>query len=266
MRPRPFEIWPDTAHTRTMTEPGNYFSSASDEYRRFRPQYPETLFDFLLRISPDNRHAWDCGCGNGQASVTLAARFRRVTASDVSAAQIAEAEKRDNIRYVVSPAEAIEAEDHSLDLITVAQAIHWFDHPRFFAEVRRVLKPGGVLAAWGYQLLHTDTALDACVTDFHSRIVGPYWPPGRELLDEGYRGIDFPFPREQTPQFFMERKWTFEHLIGYLNTWSAVKRYEEVCGRNPVDEYVSELRKAWGSHEMLRVYWPLILYTGRKPE
>lgn len=248
-----------------MSQSTNYFSSASDDYRRYRPHYPEVLFDYLLDMAPGAERAWDCGCGNGQASVALAQRFRHVTATDLSAAQIAQAEPRDNISYRVGAAEAIDSGDASLDLVTVAQAIHWFDHRRFFPEVRRALKPGGLLAAWGYQLLYTDTELDAWVEHFHSQIVGPYWPPGRELLDEGYSRIEFPFPRQRTPEFFMEREWSFEHLTGYLNTWSAVKRYQEVQGCNPVEQYRSQLREAWGRRSSRRVYWPLILYVGKKP-
>lgn len=248
-----------------MSQFKDHFSSASDDYRTYRPQYPVALFDYLAAQAPAREQAWDCGCGNGQASVALAERFRQVTASDASAAQIAQAEARDNIRYLVSPAEEIAAADESLDLITVAQAIHWFDHLRFFAEAKRSLKSGGVLAAWGYQLLYTDTPLDEFIAGFHGEVVGPYWPAGRELLDEGYTRIDFPFPREQAPAFFMRRTWSFAHLLGYLNTWSAVKAYEKSHGRNPVTEHEATLREYWGDKELMDVYWPLILYVGKKP-
>jgi SAM-dependent methyltransferase len=248
-----------------MTQFKDYFSSASDDYRTYRPQYPVELFDYLAALAPAKERAWDCGCGNGQASVALAERFAEVTASDASAAQIAQAEARDNLSYRVSPAESIAAPDASLDLITVAQAIHWFDHPRFFAEVERTLKPQGVLAAWGYQLLYTDTPLDDFIVHFHGEVVGPYWPAGRELLDEGYTRIDFPFARENPPAFFMRRRWRFQQLLGYLNTWSAVKAYEKALGRNPVEESQAALKQLWGQRSEMDVYWPLILYVGKKP-
>lgn len=244
----------------------DHFSLASDDYRSYRPRYPAELFDYLAAMAPAREWAWDCGCGNGQASVALADRFDEVSASDASSAQIAEAEIRDNIAYRVSPAEIIAAPDASLDLITVAQAIHWFDHPRFFAEVERTLKPHGVLAAWGYQLLYTDTPLDDFIAHFHSELVGPYWPAGRELLDEGYTRIDFPFPREDAPPFTMRQCWTFRQLLGYLNTWSAVKAYENVLGRNPVAESEAKLKQLWGEKAAKDVYWPVILYVGKKPE
>lgn len=243
----------------------DHFSSASDRYRTFRPQYPAELFSYLADISPATNHAWDCGCGNGQASVVLANHFAQVTATDASAAQIAEAMPASNVNYCVAPAESISAADESLDLITVAQAIHWFDHGKFFAEVERSLKPGGVLAAWGYQLLYSNTALDAVIEHFHSDVVGAYWPKGRELLDNGYTKIPFCFPRETTPEFFMRIEWQFEHLLGYLNTWSAVKAYEQAKGSNPVENCRDVLLSAWGDAQQSKaIFWPLILYVGKK--
>ncbi|GAB1262850.1 class I SAM-dependent methyltransferase [Aurantivibrio plasticivorans] len=241
------------------------FSQASNAYRDFRPDYPEALYRYLATLSPSTELVWDCGCGNGQASIALADHFDRVFATDISDNQIAHATSRPNITYRVSPAEHVALHDSSVDLVTVAQAIHWFDHSRFFAEVSRVLKPGGVLAAWGYQLLHTGTALDDIVAEFHSQVIGPYWPKGRELLDEGYTKIPLPYPREKTPAFSMEKQWHFDHLIGYLNTWSAVKSYEADTGRNPVSLYSDRFLQAWGAPESEKpVSWPLILYVGIK--
>ena len=248
-----------------MSEFKDYFSTASDAYKRFRPRYPAELYEYLASVAPATGLAWDCGCGNGQAAVALASRFHEVIASDASAAQIAQAQPAPNLEYRVSPAEQIGAEDSSLDLITVAQAIHWFDHQRFFAEVDRTLKPGGILAAWGYQLLYTDTGLDPVIAHFHSQKVGPYWPPERALLDEGYTRITFPYPREKTPAFFMRTRWRFSHLLGYLNTWSAVKQYEKALGSNPIEEEFPALMAAWGNVGAEKdIYWPLILYVGKK--
>ncbi|MGQ9424946.1 class I SAM-dependent methyltransferase [Gilvimarinus sp. F26214L] len=248
-----------------MTEQSNYFSSAPDHYRQFRPRYPRELFDYLADICPGRDRAWDCACGNGQATIALSRRFAQVSASDVSAAQIAQAEPCSNVHYSVSPAEPIDAPDATLDLVTVAQAIHWFDHSRFFPEVNRVLRPGGILAAWGYQLLYTDTGLDQCIARFHRDVLGPYWPSGRELLDEGYTAIDFPYPRLRAPDFYMRQKWNFRQLTGYLSTWSAVKRYREIQGVDPLQQVSAELQRAWGDAQVRAVHWPLILYVGRKP-
>lgn len=248
-----------------MTEFKDYFSSGSDSYKRFRPLYPQALYDYLASISPSQKEAWDVGCGNGQAALELSKRFQQVHASDASAEQINQAQPAENLTYHVSPAESIEADDNSLDLITVAQAIHWFDHPRFFNEVNRTLKPGGVLAAWGYQLLYTDTELDPIIEHFHSEIVGPYWPKERALLDNSYSKISFPYPRLTPPEFFMEASWEFGHLLGYLNTWSAVKQYEKNLGHNPVEEEFETLKSGWGDTKQSKaIFWPLILYIGKK--
>lgn len=243
----------------------DYFSTASNDYRRFRPEYPPELFQWLSQQAPAQQRAVDVGCGNGQASVALAVHFDEVIATDASAAQIEQAQAAAGVQYQTSPAESIPAADSSIDLIALAQAIHWFDHPRFFAEVDRVLKPGGVLAVWGYQLLYTDTDLDAVIEHFHSQVVGPYWPPERALLDNGYSRIAFPWPRLPAPAFRMGARWSFRHLLGYLNTWSAVKQYEKAQGHNPVEKHLDTLLAAWGDPDSAKeIYWPLILYVGKK--
>lgn len=244
----------------------DYFSGASDEYKLFRPRYPTELYHYLAGTTPANQLAYDVGCGNGQAACALAEHFEVVHASDASATQIEQAQSRANVVYRVSPAETIACSDGTLDLVTVAQAIHWFQHDAFFKEVERALKPGGVLAAWGYQLLYTNTPLDDVVNDFHDNLIGPYWPAERKLLDDSYSRITFPYPRENAPRFQMTASWTFNHLVGYLNTWSAVKQYEQANGKNPIEMYFSELKSAWGdTGRSQQICWPLILYVGRKP-
>jgi len=250
-----------------MTTFNDHFSDASSDYKAYRPQYPNELFEFLADLSPAKQNVWDCGCGNGQASVALAEYFQNVFASDASEAQIKQAEKKPNIQYSTSPAESMVASDNSLDMVSVAQAIHWFDHDKFFKEVDRVLKPGGVLAAWGYQLIYTDTALDSLIEKLHGEIVGPYWPKGRELLDEGFTKIPFPYARHAAPKFFMSAEWSFSELLGYLNTWSAVKKYQQAKGENPIEIIFEELKAAWDlvGDQRKKVHWPLILYVGKKP-
>lgn len=248
-----------------MAEFKDYFSTASDDYKRFRPDYPSALYEYLAGIPPTTQMAWDVGCGNGQAAGQLARYFSQVHASDASATQVEQAIPSTNVIYHVAPAERIDSNDDSVDLITVAQAIHWFDHKRFFKEVDRVLKPGGVLAVWGYQLLYTDTDLDKVIEDFHRNVVGPYWPPERALLDDGYTRIEFPYPRTEVPEFFMRARWQFSHLIGYLNTWSAVKQYEKAQGHNPIEKHFKAIESAWGDTSCEKeIYWPLILYVGNK--
>ncbi len=243
----------------------DYFSSASDNYKRFRPVYPRELYEYLAQITPERKLAWDVGCGNGQAAKEMANLFQQVVATDASAEQIAQTRSAGNLQFFVSPAETLNANDNSIDLITVAQAIHWFDHAKFFAAVQKKLKPGGILAVWGYQLLYTDSPLDPMIERFHSEIVGPYWPPERALLDNGYTKVPFPYPALKSPTFFMRTNWSFGDLIGYLNTWSAVKQYEIKQGYNPVEHHFEEIKAAWGDLDRsLPIYWPLILYVGRK--
>lgn len=248
-----------------MSDFKNYFSSAADAYRRFRPHYPAALFDYLAGIAPATDRAWDCGCGNGQASVALAQRFKRVTATDASAEQIQQAQTAPNLDYRVGRAECIDAPAESLDLVTVAQALHWFNTDEFFAAVDRGLKPGGVLAVWGYQLFQSDATLDTVIENFYTAVVGPYWPAERALLDDGYRDISFPYAALDAPDFRMQCEWTFEQLIGYLKTWSAVKRYERARDVNPVDAERPALQKAWGEVSVARkIVWPLVFYAGKK--
>ncbi|MCP4377042.1 MAG: class I SAM-dependent methyltransferase, partial [bacterium] len=203
----------------------DHFSDQSGDYLRYRPSYPGALFAFLAEIPPMQHRAWDCATGSGQAAHGLSTHFERVIATDASAAQIDSAVPAANVHYRVAPAEASGLPDRSVDLVTVAQALHWLDLERFYGEVRRVLKPGGLLAVWSYNLLRTDPAIDAEVDAFYSHTVGPYWPPERRLVESGYRDLPFPFPELDTPPFAMTARWRLEQLLGYLGTWSATKRY-----------------------------------------
>ena len=248
-----------------MAHSQNLFSLQSQAYKQYRPQYPDELFQYLAKLAPSNHLAWDCGCGNGQATIALAQYFQRVEATDISAEQIAAAESAANVSYRVCAAEKIQAHNNSVDLVIVAQAIHWFKHDQFFAEVNRVLKPGGILAVWGYMLFRSDSPIDAHIAKLHGETVGAYWPKGRELLDAGYRHIPFPYPHLDTPSFTLRCRWQFPQVIGYLNTWSAVKAYHQAHGVNPVAAIYEELLSAWGGETVAReVYWPLVTYLGRK--
>lgn len=240
----------------------DHFSHASDDYRRWRPRYPDELFAWLASEAPSRTLAWDCGTGNGQAAVGLARFFQRVLASDASAAQIAEAEESANVRYVVAPAERSPLEDDSADAVTVAQALHWFDVPRFHDEVRRVLRPGGVVAEWGYGLADVDDAVDAVLQRFANVTVGPHWPPERALVDSGYAGVPFPFERIEAPAFAMTATWDLDRMLSYVGTWSSVNRCRNATGADPMPGLERELSPLWGSGER-EVRWPLILHVGR---
>ncbi|HYH43912.1 MAG TPA: SAM-dependent methyltransferase, partial [Burkholderiales bacterium] len=153
----------------------------------------------------------------------------------------------------------------SVDLVTVAQAVHWFDFDRFHAEVRRVAVSRAIIAVWCYGMHRLDdAAIDAALDRFYEDVVGPYWPPERRFIDEGYRTIPFPFEEIAPPGFEMVETWSLPRLLGYLRTWSATSRYREVHGTDPVAALGEELAALWGSEgEMKRVRWPLALRVGR---
>jgi ubiquinone/menaquinone biosynthesis C-methylase UbiE len=242
----------------------DHFSSHAEAYARSRPGYPQELFSHLAALAPKRQLAWDCATGNGQVAIGLAQHFERVIATDASAAQIAHAFPDERVAYLVEPAEATTLEAASADLVTVGQALHWFDLDRFYAEARRVLRAGGVIAAWCYGRCTIAPDLDAIVDRFYADIVGPFWPPERALVESGYRTLPFPFARVPLPEFSMHADWTADELIAYLGTWSATKRFETETGRDPVSEIEDPLMNAWGSrHARRRIQWPLSFLAGR---
>jgi SAM-dependent methyltransferase len=242
----------------------DHFSKQAADYAKFRPRYPQELFDYLGSIAPSRQLAWDCGTGNGQAAVGLASVFDRVIATDASEKQIANAQSHEIVEYRVAPAEKSGIGSDTLDLIMVAQALHWFDLDRFYAEARRVLKPDGVLAASAYNLLHIETAIDEVVNRYYNEVVGPFWPPERELIEQ-FSNLSFPFHEIDAPQFEMAVQWSLDHLLGYLRTWSSTQRFIAAKGSDPLEQIMDELRSAWGKPEQTRnVTWPLIVRIGRK--
>lgn len=245
----------------------DHFSRQASGYAQFRPSYPRAMFEFLASLTTERRLAWDCATGNGQAAIGLADVFERVIATDASAAQIANAIPHQRVEYRVAPAEASGLEPHAFDLVMVAQALHWFDVPAFNAEAERVLKPGGILALVCYTFLKIAPEIDAVVNRFYSDVVGPYWPPERTLIENGYRDLPFPFAQIPTPSFRIEVRWSVEQLAGYLRSWSATQKFITARGVDPVDDLMVELRKAWGNAEAERlVTWPLVLRVGRAGE
>ena len=241
----------------------DHFSGHADVYARYRPDYPEALFDWLAEVAPARERAWDCATGNGQAAVALAARFAEVVGTDASAEQVANAFPHPNVRYRVAPAEASGLEAESVDVVTVAQALHWFDVPAFFAEARRVLRPRGVLAVWAYEVFSASPEADRVIHRLYRDIVGPYWPPERKAIEEGYRGYTLPFEPIEPPEFEMKKRWTADDALGYLRTWSAAQRYARANGADPVALVADDLRRAWGEG-VREARWPLVLLAGRK--
>jgi ubiquinone/menaquinone biosynthesis C-methylase UbiE len=243
----------------------DHFSGVASRYADFRPHYPAALFDYLATLAPREPTIWDCACGNGQATVDLAARFGRIIATDASKDQIASASPQAGVEYRVATAEQSGLPDQSVALVIVAQALHWFDLEQFYAEVRRVLRPEGVLAVWAYGINDVEgDAVNALVQDYYANIVGPYWPPERRLVEEGYRTIPFPFTEITPPAFRMEAHWTLEQLLGYFSTWSATSRFKKATGQDPLPSLAARLTEVWGEVESSRrVVWPLSVRIGR---
>jgi SAM-dependent methyltransferase len=242
----------------------DHFSHHAGDYARYRPDYPPALFEFLAHSVRQHELAWDCGTGSGQAALGLADYFDRVIATDPSAEQIQNAVRNEKISYVVAPAEHVEIRSHSVDLVTVAQALHWFPFEEFYREVRRVLKPDGLLAAWCYGLNRINPDVDKVVQHYYTNIVGPYWPPERRFIDEKYRTVPFPFVELPPPEFHMKAEWDLNDLMGYLRTWSATRRFEQKNEQNPLDIIHRLLAKTWGPADVRKtVRWPIYLRLGR---
>lgn len=250
--------------TQSSTPFKDHFSGHAAAYRAARPTYPDALFDWLATLPARRRLAWDAGCGNGQATVALAAHFDAVVGTDPSAPQIASAVAHPRVSYRVEPAEATSLAAGSVDLVTVAQALHWFDLARFHAEARRVAAPGAAIAAWTYGLCAITPAVDAVVQRLYEDIVGAYWPPERRHIEAGYASLPFPFAPIEAPAFAMELAWTLPQFVAYLDSWSACQRYRQAHGVDPLALVAAELAAAWGEPAQARaVRWPLAVIAGR---
>lgn len=244
----------------------DHFSGHAADYARARPRYPQMLYNWLADQCDKRALAWDCATGNGQAAVALAEYFDAVFATDASAEQIANAAKHPRVQYEVSPAEDSGLPTQSVDLVTVAQAMHWFDLKRFYAEVKRVLKPRGVFAAWGYDLTRVEPAIDAVIDRFDRELVGPYWPPERAHIDAHYADFEFPFLRIEAPPFVMRNKWNREQFLDYIGTWSSVRRYLDEKKEDPREILRNELAPLWPEKAVREVHWPMFFLAGINQE
>ena len=242
----------------------DHFSGHAADYARHRPQYPPALFACLARLAPGRALAWDAGTGSGQAALGLAEHFARVIATDAAAQQIANAVPHARVEYRVAAAESLDAPARSVDLLIAAQAAHWFDLARFYAEARRILKPHGVVAIWCYGLTRVAPEVDVIVEHFYRDVVGPFWPPERQFIDERYQTLPFPFAEQQPPEFRIETAWQLPDFMRYLCTWSAARRYMAQHGADPLQPLEQRLAQAWGARARPRVVrWPIHLRIGR---
>ncbi len=241
----------------------DHFSARSADYAASRPTYPPELGAYLAAQSPGTELALDCGCGNGQLSVLLAEQFDHVLATDASAQQIAAATPHPRITYKVAPAEASGLAPASADLIVVAQAAHWFDLEAFYAEARRAAKPGALLALICYGVFHVEGAAEALLQEFYWKTMGPYWPAERRYVEEAYRTLPFPFQEMPSPDLAIERQWTREQFLLYVETWSAVREAEKAVGREPVGDFARDLAAVWPDDAVYPVRWPLAFRMAR---
>ncbi|AKD04713.1 class I SAM-dependent methyltransferase [Pontibacter korlensis] len=245
-------------------QPKDNFSEQASAYAAFRPHYPQQLYDFLYSLPMQRDTAWDCGTGNGQVASELAKAFKLVYATDISEAQLQHAPQRQNIRYLTCPAESSPLQSHSIDLLTVAQAVHWFDFKRFTNEAERVLKPGGWIALWGYGLVQAaDQQLNPLIKYFYTHTVGPYWDQERKHIDNKYEPVPFPFAEIKTPDFSIPVNWTRADLLGYLSSWSSVQHFNRHNLFSPLPEFENKLQVYWPSEEKKEFNFPVFLRVGQ---
>lgn len=244
----------------------DYFSKQAGDYARYRPRYPEALFTYLASLCPHHDTAWDCATGNGQVALSLTQHFQQIYATDASEKQIAQTFAHDRVHYTIAPAEASQLPDRSMDLITVGQALHWFNLDNFYLEVRRVAKPTAILAVWCYDLLQIPQApasIQAALQAYYD-LTNPFWPPERELVNQQYQTIPFPFTEIVAPAFSMQIEWTIDHLLGYLFTWSATQRCIEQHGLAQIAEASENLKHAWDAVQPTQlIQWSLPLRVGQ---
>ena len=253
--------------------PKDLFSKQSKQYASSRPTYPRELFEFIVGLVDEKNLVWDCATGNGQAAVVLAEYFKHVVASDISAKQIENAQQKRNITYRIFPAEKTPLEDNTVDLITVAQALHWFDFDKFYKEAKRALKKkndksmGGIIAAWAYGLHSISPGLDKVSHRLYEDILGDkYWAPERKYVEAKYETIPFPFEQVPAPQFQIELNWNMPDLVNYFHSWSSVQKFIEKNNYDPVSDILDSLEDAWGGkhriNEKRKVVWPLYVKVG----
>jgi SAM-dependent methyltransferase len=242
----------------------DHFSRQSADYSRYRPGYPPALLEWIASRAPARTLAVDCATGNGQAAVALAAHFDAVLAVDGSRAQLERAQPHPRVRYQCAMAEHLPVPDQSVALVAAAQAVHWFDFARFYAECRRVLQPGGVIAVWTYEKFRANARVDAALDRFYYDVIGPYWPPERRYVDEAYTTLPFPWAEERAPEFTLVTDWSLEQVMGYLATWSSVQRYRVANpGDDPLPALAAELATVWPADGTVRLNWPVHLRLGR---
>jgi ubiquinone/menaquinone biosynthesis C-methylase UbiE len=238
------------------------FSGHATDYALYRPDYPEALYQWVFRHVQHFDKAWDCATGNGQVATVLAKYFSEVEATDLSQAQISQAVLLPNVHYQVSPAETTPFDANTFDLITVGQALHWFDFELFNKEVKRVAKKGAIIAVWGYELLTISPEIDAIILDFYQNTIGDYWDDERRHIENQYADVHFPYNTLKKSIFLQNYDWSLTQLCHYLNTWSSVRKFEKANGNNPIEALHDRLNGIWGSASTRLVTFPVFGQLG----
>lgn len=245
----------------------DHFSALAETYLKYRPTYPSVLFEYLASICNDHKQAWDCGTGNGQAARFLTEHFDNVFATDASKEQLAQTSDHPKIMFKNEPAEKVSLINESTDLVTVATAVHWFNFEKFYAEVKRVLKPGGIIAVWGYHLFSITPGVDKLLIKYYKEILNNYWPEQFHFVDSRYADLPFPFAELIPPNFEMITDWDLNQVAGFLDSWSGTKIYLQKTGNHPLDIIWSELNNEWGNKKVKRkIFWPLHMRVGIKTD
>ena len=240
------------------------FSKQSDLYARYRPTYPKELYEYILSFVKEKNAVWDCATGNGQAAVVLADHFKKVIATDISAAQIEKATLKENIEYLVCPAESTPFEENTFDLITVAQAYHWINWKEFKKEVTRVSKPEAIIAIWVYfRNMPGDKKVDDAIFSFYENVTRPYWDEARKYVEEKYSTVEFDYDLLPVKDFETTLNWEREDMIGYISSWSAIQKYIKVNGHSPIPIIEEKINKLWPEGEIKKVRFPIYLKLGR---
>lgn len=240
------------------------FSHSADYYSKYRPLYPPSLFEFIYDKSNFFEKAWDAGTGNGQVASVLCEKFENVYATDISPQQLEFAKNNSGIIYKREAAEDCSAPDQCFDLIVAAQAVHWFDRSRFYNQANRCLKPGGCLAVWVYENIEVNPEIDAVIQHLYKNVLGSYWDPERKIIEQRLLSITFPFEEMSCPEFYIMEHWDSDQIIGYLNSWSAVKHYQDTNNCSPLIEVVQSINDIWPQNQKLYVKFPIYKRMGRK--
>ena len=239
------------------------FSVTAEDYALFRPKYSPELFKYFAGLTDNHNLVWDVGTGNGQAAIELVRYYKKIIATDPSLKQLEQANVHKGITYLVAAAEKSPLVDKSADLVTVAQAFHWFNQEEFFKEVKRVCKPNAIFAIWCYEMAKITPEIDAKIYELYEGTLGNYWQPERKLVEDGYKNVVLPFNEIKPPSFEIRAEWSLDHLMGYLRTWSALQKYITEEGKNPLHTFYPELQKIWGEEKTRTVTWNLALRVQR---